>query len=166
MTTLQPPPLPDPVRPLIGFVRYIRQHGFTVAPEQITSFLTAIRLLGPDHPDQIRLAGHATLAPPAESRHRFDELYRGYFFGEANPPTEPRVKSNIDPTTRPGGEDLEPLQVSRANKSGQVASGASMSSLRHFSPHIDDAALRRLVGTVVRRLPTRRRLRFTAAADG
>ena len=34
--------VPGAVRPLIGFPVLLRQHGFTIAPEQIVSFLQKI----------------------------------------------------------------------------------------------------------------------------
>ena len=128
--------------------------------------MTAVRLLGPETPDQIRLAGRATLAPPAEGRKAFDALFESYFYGGKTPPTEPSAKSKDERTTRPGGEDWVPPRVVHANRSGQVASGAAMSSLRRFEPTTNDADLRRLSRNVGKCLPTRRRLRFTTARRG
>ena len=58
--------LPRAARPFLTFVTLLRLNGFAIAPEQTTAFLSAISLLGPRDPEDIRRAGLATLAPPPE----------------------------------------------------------------------------------------------------
>ena len=72
MSEIAPPP--RAVEPLIGFVAILRANGFAVAPEQTESFLSAIVLLGPRDPDDIRRAGLATLAPPPERHAAYHAL--------------------------------------------------------------------------------------------
>ena len=55
-------PLPRAARPFLTFVSLLRANGFAIAPEQTTAFLSAISLLGPRHPEDIRRAGLAMLA--------------------------------------------------------------------------------------------------------
>ncbi|HXZ16759.1 MAG TPA: hypothetical protein VEH77_12440, partial [Roseiarcus sp.] len=72
-------PLPGAARPFVSFVTLLRANGFFIAPEQTTSFLAAIALLGPRGPEDIRQAGLATLAPPPERRAVYDLLFRIHF---------------------------------------------------------------------------------------
>ena len=61
---MMPPVLPAAAAPFVAFAALLRANGFAAAPEQTTTFLAAIRLLGPRSLDHIRRAAHATLAPP------------------------------------------------------------------------------------------------------
>ena len=51
---------------LVGFARSLRIAGLVIAPEQIVTFLDAVRLLGPRSMDDICQAALATLAPGPE----------------------------------------------------------------------------------------------------
>ncbi|MES1149779.1 MAG: hypothetical protein ABUL53_11430, partial [Bradyrhizobium guangdongense] len=62
------PQLPRAARVFVDFVGLLRANAFAVAPEQTTSFLSAIDLLGPRNLNDIRQAALATLAPPPERR--------------------------------------------------------------------------------------------------
>ncbi|MGY3360123.1 uncharacterized protein with von Willebrand factor type A (vWA) domain [Bradyrhizobium sp. GM0.4] len=75
------PELPRAARVFISFVGLLRTNGFAVAPEQTTSFLAAIQLLGPRSLEDIRQAALATLAPPPERRATFDRLFDLHFRG-------------------------------------------------------------------------------------
>ena len=79
MSEIAPPP--RAVEPFIGFVAILRANGFAVAPEQTKSFLSAIVLLGPRDPDDIRRAGLATLAPPPERHAAYHALFDMHFLG-------------------------------------------------------------------------------------
>ncbi len=72
---------PGAVRPLVAFPTLLRQNGFAVAPEQTTSFLQAVDLLGPRSVEHLRKAAVATLAPHPEQRERFDALFDMHFLG-------------------------------------------------------------------------------------
>ena len=78
-------PLPRAARPFLTFVTLLRVNGFAIAPEQTTAFLSAISLLGPRDPEDIRRAGLATLAPPPERHGAYDTLFRLHFLGEDAP---------------------------------------------------------------------------------
>ena len=73
--------IPRAARAFIDFVALLRANGFAVAPEQTTSFLAAIGLLGPRSLEDIRRAGRATLAPPPERRAVYDALFHIHFLG-------------------------------------------------------------------------------------
>ena len=72
---------PPPVASFIAFVATLRANGFAVAPEQTTAFLSAIVLLGPRDPEDIRRAGLATLAPPPERHAAYHALFDMHFLG-------------------------------------------------------------------------------------
>ena len=75
------PELPRAARIFVSFVALLRANGFAVAPEQTTSYLTAIELLGPRDLNDIRQSALATLAPPPERRTTFDRLFDLHFRG-------------------------------------------------------------------------------------
>ena len=77
MSEIDPPP--RAVEPFITFVAILRANGFAVAPEQTTAFLSAIVLLGPRDPEDIRRAGLATLAPAARASRRLSRFVRHPF---------------------------------------------------------------------------------------
>ena len=81
MSDIVPPP--RAVEPFIDFVALMRANGFAVAPEQTTAFLSAIVLLGPRDPEDIRRAGLATLAPPPERHAVYHALFDMHFLGAA-----------------------------------------------------------------------------------
>ena len=78
---MMPTVLPAAAAPFVAFASLLRANGFAAAPEQTTTFLAAIRLLGPRSLDHIRRAAHATLAPPPERREEFDALFDAHFLG-------------------------------------------------------------------------------------
>ena len=77
----EPGTLPRAVEPLVAFPGHLRAYGFAVAPEQTMAFLAAVELLGPKSIEDIRRAGHATLAPPQERQAEFDALFDQLFLG-------------------------------------------------------------------------------------
>ena len=117
------------------FATLLRANGFAVAPEQTTTFLSAITLLGPRSLDDIRRAAHATLAPPPERREEFDALFDAHFLGAvelgretAEPdPDDLRVQED-----RRGG--FEPPVSDDVNEAGQAATAAEALSVRRFAP--------------------------------
>ncbi len=160
------PPLPRAARPFVSFVSLLRANGFAVAPEQTTSFLAAVSLLGPRDPEDIRLAGLATLAPPPERRAAYDLLFRIHFLGEDAPAfgeaeTEEPVKVQDE---RGGG--IEPPDADKVNETGEAATRAEALVTRRFGGDGANEALRRLGREAARRLPRRRSYRRMRARRG
>jgi uncharacterized protein with von Willebrand factor type A (vWA) domain len=153
-------PLPRAARPFVTFVHLLRANSFAIAPEQTTSFLAAILLLGPRHPEDIRRAGLATLAPPPERRAAYDALFRIHFRGDGA--ADLGGADDDDEVVRvqddQRGEDQPPLS-NEANESGQAATGAEALVERRFVPADRDEALRRLRREAPARLPRRRSYR-------
>lgn len=155
-------PTPRAIRPLIGFIPLLRANGFAVAPEQTTTFLSAIALLGPRSIEDVRRAGLATLAPPPERQAAYHALFDTHFLGEAAPDLgegedEEVVRVQED---RRGMDEL--ASADESNESGQAATRAEALVERRFAPAQAGDALRRLSREAPRRLPKRlsyRRLR-------
>ncbi|MFZ0853525.1 MAG: hypothetical protein WAO08_30555, partial [Hyphomicrobiaceae bacterium] len=148
-----PPVLPAAAAPFVAFASLLRANGFAAAPEQTTTFLAAIRLLGPRSLDHIRRAAHATLAPPPERRQEFDALFDAHFLGAvelgratAEPdPEDLRVQED-----RPGG--FEPPTADDINEAGQAATAAEALSLRRFGPADEIDTLQRFQRALPERL--------------
>ncbi|MDX8451062.1 VWA containing CoxE family protein, partial [Mesorhizobium sp. VK3C] len=48
--------LPCAAEPFLGFAQLLRRHAFAIAPEQVTSYMQAVTLLGPRSMNDIREA--------------------------------------------------------------------------------------------------------------
>ncbi|MGY3109886.1 MULTISPECIES: vWA domain-containing protein [unclassified Bradyrhizobium] len=161
------PELPRAARVFISFVGLLRTNRFAVAPEQTTSFLAAIQLLGPRSLEDIRQAALATLAPPPERRATFDRLFDLHFRG--NEAIERVDDGEDDETVRLQEEargDDEPLLSDEANESGLAAARAEALVERRFAQLSTTDALRRLSREAPRRLPKRRGHRRMRARRG
>ena len=140
---MRPAALPDAVAPFVAFATLLRANGFAVAPEQTTTFLSAITLLGPRSLDHIRRAAHAALAPPPERHEEFNALFDAHFLGAvelgremAEPdPDDMRVQED-----RRGG--FEPPASDDINEAGQAATAAEALSARRFGPADETETLR------------------------
>ena len=158
--------LPGVVRPFVAFSTLLRANGFAVAPEQTTTFLSAVTLLGPRHLHDIRRAAHATLAPPAERHDEFDALFDAHFLGAvelgrelAEPDPDVRVQED-----RRGG--FEPPASDDINEAGQAVTAAEALSVRSFTQGDETDTLRRFRRAVPEHLPRRRGYRRIAAKRG
>ena len=158
--------LPQAARIFISFVSLLRANGFSIAPEQTTSFLAAIELLGPRSLEHIRKAGLATLAPPPERRTTYDRLFDVHFRGsEAIERAEGEDEETVRLQEEGRGEDEPPLS-DEANESGLAAARAEALVERRFAqPSVSDA-LRRLSREASSRLPRRRGHRRMRARRG
>jgi len=162
----QPDIAPRGARPLLSFVTLLRRNGFAIAPEQTTSFLAAIALLGPREPEDIRQAGLATLAPPPERHAAYNLLFRIHFLGEDAPPTvDAESEEPVKVQEEQRGEE-ETLEADEQNESGEAATRAEALIQRRFGPATTAEALRRLSREAARRLPQRRSYRRLRARRG
>lgn len=148
--------LPRAAAPLLGFGRLLRRFGFAVAPEQISSFMQAVTLLGPRSMGDIREAALATLAPPPDRREEFETHFQSYFYGstsavvEGDPDEETRVKDD-------GGADDERMEAEQSQEGGELSSAREQLSVRNFQRDDDRlAAFRRGLSSL---LPARRSFR-------
>ncbi len=160
MSEIDPPP--RAVRPFIDFIPLLRANGFAIAPDQTTTFLSAIILLGPRDLEDVRRAGLATLAPPPERHAAYHALFDIHFLGaEGDDLDEGEDEDVVRVQEDRRGMD-EPMSADESNESGEAAMRAEALVERRFGPAAAGEALRRLSREASRRLPKRlsyRRLR-------
>ncbi|MGY3696174.1 uncharacterized protein with von Willebrand factor type A (vWA) domain [Bradyrhizobium sp. USDA 3240] len=158
--------LPRAAQVFVTFVALLRANGFLVAPEQTTSFLAAIELLGPRSLEHIRRAGLATLAPPPERRATYDRLFDIHFRGaDAIEQAEGEDEETVRLQEQGRGEDEPPL-ADEANESGLAAARAEALVERRFAQITTSDPLRRLAREAAKRLPRRRGHRRRRARSG
>lgn len=158
--------LPRAAQIFVTFVALLRANGFSVAPEQTTSFLAAIELLGPRSLEHIRRAGLATLAPPPERRATYDRLFDIHFRGaDAIEQAEGEDEETVRLQEAGRGEDEPPL-ADEANESGLAAARAEALVERRFAQITTSDPLRRLSREAAKRLPRRRGHRRRRARSG
>ena len=160
------PLLPGAVRPLVAFPALLRVNGFTVAPEQTTSFLQAVDLLGPRSVEHLRQAAVATLAPRPEQRERFDMLFDMHFLGALAEGGEPEWAPDEDVPVQDDSETREVLAGEEVNESGRAATEAEALSARPLREPDDTETLRRLGRDLPAALPRRRGYRRRPARRG
>ena len=159
--------LPRAARPFVSFPALLRANGFPVAPEQTTSFLQAVGLLGPRSIHDVRRAAHATLAPPAERRAAFDLLFDVHFLGEAAPGIEDVLEQDDEVQVRDDGRgEQDPIFSDEVNEAGEAATAAEALSGRRLAAEGDAEALRRFARAAPDRLPRRRSSRRLRSRTG
>lgn len=157
--------IPRAARAFVDFVALLRANGFAVAPEQTTSYLAAIWLLGPRSLEDIGQAGLATLAPPPERRAVYDALFCVHFLGGEALGGEADSDETLKVQEEQAGQE-EPLTADEINQSGQAASRSEAVVERRFNQANGADALRRLSREAARRLPLRRGHRRMRARRG
>lgn len=159
-------PLPAPVRPLVAFPALLRENGFAVAPEQTTTFLAAVALLGPRSVEHVRRAALATLAPHPEQRDRFDALFDMHFLGALIESAEEEWAPDEDVAVQEDSGSREILVGEEPNESGRAATEAEALSVRRLRPPDDTETLRRFGRDLPAALPRRRGYRHARARRG
>lgn len=155
--------LPRETVPLAGFARLLRDAGFAVAPEQVVTFLDAVRLLGPRSMDDIRQAALATLAPEPGRLDAFDALFHAWFWGEAvsvaagEDDDETRIKDDG------GARQSAPLPLETVT-GGAVSSSVERLATRDFRE--DALNLAEFRRALPQAMPTRRSFRSMRALAG
>lgn len=161
--------LPQAVVPLVAFPQLLRRHGFAVAPEQTTSFLTATELLGPRRIEDVRHAARATLAPSPEQHDLFEALFRAHFYGEVGEgeaPAETQQDEEPVEAFEGAGGSFDPPEVAEVQESGQASATAELLTARQFAELGEDMTLRRFRRSLPARLPRRRGFRLGPAKRG
>ena len=158
--------MPQAAQPFVEFAHLLRAHGFSVASEQTTAFLSAIDLLGPRDIFDVYKAARATLAPPAERHSEFDALFRSFFMGQV---LAAPAFGEEDDVMRVQDADVgffEPERSDEVHETGQDATTAEALSQREFAPVELDETLRRFGRAAAMRLPHRRVRRRISARAG
>ncbi|MER9948350.1 VWA domain-containing protein [Mesorhizobium sp. M0047] len=148
--------LPRAAAHLLGFARLLRRYGFAIAPDQVSSFMQAVTLLGPRSMADIREAALATLAPPPDRRDEFEAHFQSHFYGN----TSAMVEGDADEETcikDDGGADEQQIEADRQQEGGELSSALEQLSRRDFQRDDDGlAAFRRKLASA---LPARRSFR-------
>jgi uncharacterized protein len=158
--------LPGAVRPLVAFPTLLRQNGFAVAPEQTTSFLQAVDLLGPESVEHLRKAAVATLAPHPEQRERFDALFDMHFLGALAEAGDEEWAPDEDVSVQEDSGTREVLIGEEVNESGRAATEAEALSARQLREPDDTETLRRFGRDLPGALPRRRGYRRARSRRG
>jgi uncharacterized protein with von Willebrand factor type A (vWA) domain len=158
--------LPPAAHIFVSFVTLLRANGFAVAPEQTTTFLAAIELLGPRSLDHIRQAGLATLAPPHERQATYHRLFDIHFIGREELAGERGDDEDIVRLQEEGRGEEDALLADDVNESGLAATRAEALAERRFERGAANDALRRLAREAPSRLPQRRGYRHRRARRG
>jgi uncharacterized protein with von Willebrand factor type A (vWA) domain len=158
--------LPRAARVFVAFAGLLRVNGFAVAPEQTTTFLSAIALLGPRSLDDIHRAGLSTLAPPPERRATYDRLFDLHFRGSEALDGARADEEDIVRLQDVGRGEDEPPLADETNESGLQAARAEALVERRFGQQTTGEALRRLAREAPSRLPRRRGHRRMRARRG
>ncbi|PWW01442.1 hypothetical protein DFR52_102104 [Hoeflea marina] len=158
-----PSDLPQAARPLFGFARLLRRHGFPVAPEQVTGFMQAVYLLGPRSMDDIREAALAMLAPQPDRRDEFEAHFRSWFYGEAAAVVEGEGEDETE-IKDDGGAIEEQLEIQRTETGGELSSAAEQLSRRELQS--DRSRLTNFQRRISDSLPRRRSFRTVRTASG
>lgn len=148
--------LPRAAEPMLGFGRLLRRCGFAIAPQQISSFMQAVALLGPRSMADIREAALATLAPSPDRRDEFEAHFRSYFYGDARPSIDGEEDEETRVKDDRGTREKE-NQTARQEKGGELSSAIEQLSSRDFQRGSDCLApFRRKLASA---LPARRSFR-------
>jgi uncharacterized protein with von Willebrand factor type A (vWA) domain len=155
---------------LVGFSRELRSAGMAVGSGDILTYCAAMRPLDPTDLVDLYWAGRATLVTRRDDIAIYDEVFRRFFLGGADPVRElvtlrARVEAEAEamlvaPATSPDPEgDREEAAL------GLMASGAEALRHKSFSACTPEelAALRRIMARI-RLTPPRRRTRRTVPA--
>lgn len=159
--------LPRAAQPFVAFATLLRANGFWAAPEQTTSFLSAIALLGPRGLHDVRSAAHALFGPPPERHEEFNALFDAHFLGAVELGREVGEPDPDDLTIqedRRGG--FEPPSSDDINEAGRTATVAEALSVRLFAEADETDTLRRFRRAAAEQLPLRRGYRRVAAKHG
>ncbi|RJT41672.1 VWA domain-containing protein [Mesorhizobium waimense] len=142
---------------MLGFARLLRRYGFAIAPEQISSFMQAVKLLGPRSMADIREAALATLAPSPDRRDEFEAHFRSYFYGDVRPSIDGEEDEETRIKDDRGTREAE-NQTARQEKGGELSSAIEQLSNRDFQRDSDSLApFRRKLAAA---LPARRSFRI------
>jgi uncharacterized protein with von Willebrand factor type A (vWA) domain len=159
---------------LVGFSRELRSAGLAIGSGDVLSFTSAASLLDPSDLVDLYWAGRSTLVTRRESIPVYDEVFRRYFLGGADPVRELlTLKAQVTaeagavlevPATDPPAAGNEDEQATL----GLMASDAE--ALRHkaFAACTPEelAAVRRIMARIRLTPPKRRTRRTTKAASG
>jgi hypothetical protein len=155
---------------LVGFGRELRGSGVAVGSGDILTFCAAMEPLDPTDLLDLYWAGRATLVSKRDDIAIYDEVFRRYFLGGADPVRElitlkARVEAEAEATLTAPATSPDPEGEQEEAVLGWMASDVEALKRKSFGACTPEelAALRRIM-TRIRLTPPRRRTRRTVPA--
>ncbi|MEO0672692.1 MAG: VWA domain-containing protein [Pseudomonadota bacterium] len=158
--------VPRALQPFLDLASVLRRHGFAVAPDQTSDFITAVGLLGPGDMTDIHRAGLALFSVPPERRAEYDALFRAVFLGQAV--AAPVAGDDEDEVTAydPTGAEQEIDAGNDESEVGGEAAIAERLSHRSFAEPDADVTLQQFRKAAPAALPRRRSQRRRPSRAG
>lgn len=157
---------PKPIETFIDFASLLREHGFSVSPDQTMNFIEAIGLLGPRSMEDIKASALALFSIPPDRMEEFDALFRAYFLGQVlAPPVAGDDEEDLE-VHEPGSETREIETQEDENEPGEIATGAEVLSQRRFASEDNLVSLSSFARRAPKQLPKRLSYRFSSANKG
>lgn len=150
---------PRALDPFLAFPQALRAAGIPASPEQTTSFLAAVGLLGPRGITDIRRAAHAVFGPGPDRREAFDAVFDLVFMGRSLAAPAEGTPEDMPQARDAEGFDLMP-EADEEEPSGADATAAERLFQRRFETGDEDAMLRAFARALPRSLPRRRARRM------
>lgn len=150
---------PRALAPFLAFPPALRAAGFAAAPEQTSSFLAAVGLLGPRTMRDIRRAARAIYGPGPDRAELFDQVFDAIFLGQSLQAPGEGGEDSLPPALDAGGLDLIP-EPDEEDPSGQDATAAERLFQRALAAGDPLAGFARALPGA---LPRRRSRRFRSA---
>lgn len=156
---------PQAIEPLIYLAAELRQHGFSVAPDQTIGFIESIGILGPRNINDIRHAAIALYAIPPERLFEFDAIFKKLFHDMEIAAQAKSSENDVDAFEPTGGEQVietgEPQE-----QSGSDAVQAERLQPREFTQAPDSQVLIDFERNAKNRLPLRQSYRWSSVKRG
>lgn len=157
--------LPQAIEPLLSLAKRLRQHGFSVSPEQTMDFIEAVGILGPNSIHDIRHAAVALYAISPDRLAEFDAIFKSLFFGLTIAAQTAGSDDEVDAFEPMAGEQVVEAEESEIGSGAEAVTSERLQS-REFPLLADVHALIHFERKATTRLPQRRSYRWNAANKG
>ena len=158
--------MPKPIESFVDFATLLREHGFSISPDQTMDFIAAVGLLGPRTIDDIKASALALFAIPPDQMDMFDALFRAYFLGQVlAPPSQGDDEEDLE-VHEPGSETREIETEDDESEPGEIATGTEVLAQRRFASDDNLVSINSFARRAPKELPKRLSYRFASANKG
>lgn len=157
--------MPVALKPLSMLATQLRQHGFSIAPDQTIGFIEAVSVLGPNSINDIRHAAIALFAIPPERMSEFDAVFRSLFFGITVAAEAKGDGDDVDAFESAGDQQSVDLQE-MDSEVGAHAANSERLNFREFTAESEDQVLIDFQRRAKRLLPRRLSYRWRPTHSG
>lgn len=157
--------IPVALQPLLTLATKLRQHGFSIAPDQTVGFIEAVNVLGPGSISDIRHAAIALFAISPERLFEFDAIFKTVFFGMTVAAEAKGDSEDVDAFESAGDQqsvDVEEMD----SEAGNQAADSERLNYREFSADSEDQVLVDFQRKAQKLLPRRLSYRWKATHNG